>query len=395
MKKMLFFTVGLSLFLVSCRQAPGISGTFTGLSNDTLWITVYTLNEDHLFVTEKRDTVVVNDGRIMYDPQTTVLTELRISPLDNIVRRPHSDIVSYGPGAVITLLYAPGERIRLDAHSENEVVSFRAAGNSYNEAFSLLNVRAQEANKQLNAALKMISDPSFTGDKAVYQEQLRQAMQVLNSSVPDYIRQHPDDPFSAYLAASFDEESKLIQYTDSLGSGALESEMGEVLRQKTALFHSLKLRREEDRLTTEKQKESIGQPAPEFTLKDIHGNDFSLSSLRGKYVVLDFWGSWCGWCLEAFPDIKKYYADHSGEFEIVGVNWSDTDKGWRLASERHSLPWVNVRENPDKPFLHEQYRITVAPSYVLIDKAGRIASFPEGHRGVFQLLDSLRDQGLL
>lgn len=99
--------------------------------------------------------------------------------------------------------------------------------------------------------------------------------------------------------------------------------------------------------------------------------------------------------MEAFPDIKKYYADHSGEFEIVGVNWSDTDKGWRLASERHSLPWVNVRENPDKPFLHEQYRITVAPSYVLIDKAGRIASFPEGHRGVFQLLDSLRDQGLL
>ena len=51
-----------------------------------------------------------------------------------------------------------------------------------------------------------------------------------------------------------------------------------------------------------------GQMAPDFTLKDLQGNDLSLSSLRGKYVVLDFWGSWCGWCIKGIPDMKKYYA---------------------------------------------------------------------------------------
>ena len=48
-----------------------------------------------------------------------------------------------------------------------------------------------------------------------------------------------------------------------------------------------------------------GQMAPDFTLKDLQGNDLSLSSLRGKYVVLDFWGSWCGWCIKGIPDMKE------------------------------------------------------------------------------------------
>ena len=50
--------------------------------------------------------------------------------------------------------------------------------------------------------------------------------------------------------------------------------------------------------------------APDFTLNDIDGNPLSLSSLRGKYVVLDFWGSWCVWCIKGMPEMKKYYAKY-------------------------------------------------------------------------------------
>ena len=62
-----------------------------------------------------------------------------------------------------------------------------------------------------------------------------------------------------------------------------------------------------------------GQMAPDFTLKDLQGNDLALSSLRGKYVVLDFWGSWCGWCIKGIPDMKKYYDKYKDRMEIYGV----------------------------------------------------------------------------
>lgn len=50
---------------------------------------------------------------------------------------------------------------------------------------------------------------------------------------------------------------------------------------------------------------NAGESAPDFALKDLQGMDFTLSSLRGKYVVLDFWGSWCSWCIKGIPDMKK------------------------------------------------------------------------------------------
>ena len=50
--------------------------------------------------------------------------------------------------------------------------------------------------------------------------------------------------------------------------------------------------------------------APDFELPDLQGNPLKLSSLRGKYVVLDFWGSWCVWCIRGIPKMKEAYAKH-------------------------------------------------------------------------------------
>lgn len=74
-------------------------------------------------------------------------------------------------------------------------------------------------------------------------------------------------------------------------------------------------------------------PAPDFTLKDIQGNDFSLSSAKGKYVILDFWGSWCGWCIKGLPDMKKAYRKYKHKVVFVGIDCNDTEENgnrrWR------------------------------------------------------------------
>lgn len=114
-----------------------------------------------------------------------------------------------------------------------------------------------------------------------------------------------------------------------------------------------------------------GKLAPDFTLKSIDGTDLSLSSLRGKYVILDFWGSWCGWCIKGFPDMKKYYEKYKSKMEILGVDCRDTQEKWKAAIEKYELPWKHVY-NPDNSSLTADYAIEGYPTKVIIDPEGKI-----------------------
>lgn len=382
------FALTLSLLGVSCSKRSGITGTFTGLTNDTLWIRVRVLNDEYNFEVKSMDTVVVRDGTFFYDPQTNNLTELHILPFENIDRLP-SGMISHGPGATMVLLYSPDDRIRLDASSKDEIVDFQAKGNRYNEQLSTLHSNALDAYKKRNDALKVIVDNSFEGDKTVYREQLRESVQVMNNIKLNYICENPNDPLSAYFVSSLIAPEEMIQYTDSLGVEALNSVFGRILWQKIEFIRKNK---EKNEITANAKNEMIDKSAPEFTLKDINGDYFSLSSLRGKYVVLDFWGTWCGWCLAAIPDIKEYYAAHPKEFEIVGIAFKDEEDKWRKVLDKNVLPWINIFDYNE---LYDKYYVTYAPTYVLIDKEGIIVDFPQYHHDVINQLNELREKNLL
>ncbi len=133
----------------------------------------------------------------------------------------------------------------------------------------------------------------------------------------------------------------------------------------------------------EKSKESAtGMPAPDFTLKDREGNTVSLSSLKGKLVLLDFWGSWCGPCRQTHPHLKKLYATYKDKgFEILGVsNESGTPEKqyekWVKAIDEDGIGWVNVlndKERSDKTGnILGKYVVNAFPTKLLIDKNGVI-----------------------
>lgn len=132
-----------------------------------------------------------------------------------------------------------------------------------------------------------------------------------------------------------------------------------------------------------------GQMAPDFTLKDLQGNDLALSSLRGKYVVLDFWGSWCGWCIKGIPDMKKYYAKYKDRMEILGIDCRDTEEKWKEAVKKHELPWLHVR-NEGTPDVTQLYAIEGYPTKIVIDPEGKIAKVVVGEDPAFyEYLDKL------
>ena len=115
----------------------------------------------------------------------------------------------------------------------------------------------------------------------------------------------------------------------------------------------------------------MGSMAPDFTLNDLNGQPLTLSSLRGKIVVLDFWGSWCGWCIKGFPEMKKYYEKYKDRMEILGMDCNDTDAKWKKAVADNQLPWLHVFV-PRGSTVPTDYLIQAFPTKIILDTDGKV-----------------------
>jgi thiol-disulfide isomerase/thioredoxin len=199
----------------------------------------------------------------------------------------------------------------------------------------------------------------------------------------DYIINHLDDELSAILFSFLTKEQSYQLYPqlpENLKNGRLKSCISMVI----ARYHKM------DRIASGKQTCAVGAKAPDFTLSDINGNPLSLSSLKGKYVILDFWGSWCGSCIGGFPKMKEYYCKYAGKYEVLGVDCKDTEQRWKTAVNKYELPWLHVQMKKNDPNISELYGVEGYPTQILIDPEGTIISRALGEDlKLYQLLDEL------
>ena len=126
---------------------------------------------------------------------------------------------------------------------------------------------------------------------------------------------------------------------------------------------------------------AAGKPAIPFIKKDKDGNEISLASYKGKVVLLDFWGSWCGPCRASHPHLKELYSKYKDKgFEIIAIA-NETAKTpeeqktkWLAAIEKDGINWVHIlnNEEAEKQNLVKEYRVNAFPTKILVDKDGKI-----------------------
>lgn len=142
------------------------------------------------------------------------------------------------------------------------------------------------------------------------------------------------------------------------------------------------------------KKSMIGEQAMDFTQTTLDGEEFQLSSLRGKYVLIDFWAAWCKPCRAENPNLVKAYNTYKGEnFEIVGVSLDAGKEMWRAAVEKDGLEWIHVSDL--KYWDNEvaiQYGITSVPASILIDPDGVIIAKNLRGQAVSEKLAELFDR---
>ena len=120
----------------------------------------------------------------------------------------------------------------------------------------------------------------------------------------------------------------------------------------------------------------IGKKAPDFTQNDPNGNPIKLSDFQGKYLLIDFWASWCGPCRQENPNVVKAYAEYKDKgFEILGVSldYKDGKEAWLAAIEKDGLTWPQVSDLKGwNNAVSSMYGVRAVPQNYLLDPQGII-----------------------
>jgi len=176
-----------------------------------------------------------------------------------------------------------------------------------------------------------------------------------------YIAAHPESTFSLSLVsdrAAMGSYSDVVAAFNKLGTSAKKSPEGKRIAERLVVL----------------KRSAIGEPMLNFTQNNTEGKPVKFSEFKGKYVLVDFWASWCGPCRAENPNVLKAYNQYKDKnFTVVGVSLDDKGENWKKAIKDDAMPWTQVSDL--KGWNNEvstYYGIRGIPSTLLIDPNGKI-----------------------
>ncbi len=261
---------------------------------------------------------------------------------------------------------APGETLLVEITSF-EPLNYDVKGTALMEDLSALGAKTRAIQKEY---MDLVNN-----NENVSKEQAQAIMDRFDATLKQFVADNPKSPAVPFIITDLSGDEFKAAY-DNLTPEARKS----ILMPYAELYNRqveemLNAREEEAARKAEVASGTI--TAPNFTLPDLNGKKVSLSDFRGKWVVLDFWGSWCGWCIKGFPALKKAYEQYGDKIQIIGIDCNETEAEWRAGVKKHELPWLNLYNGNDRK-LYTEYKIDGFPTKAIINPEGKLVDLTVG-----------------
>ncbi|BAV09686.1 Peroxiredoxin [Filimonas lacunae] len=338
MKRMIYLLITVALATPVYAQTVHISANIKGLQQQPVQVFYYQGKD------MKLDSVKTVNDRFEWTGQTVEAQRMAMM----IAGKP-------------TYFFVEGGDIAITGHVDS-LNSIKITGSPLQDeatAYAVALKAATDKWKPLRAQWAAATDKE---EKARLATDLNEKLDSANRKMrEDYIAGHPYSVFSMSLVTDC---TVMSDYTvvkasyDLLDSSMLQTGEGRRLTDRLALL----------------KRSSYGQQALDFTQKNAAGEPVQFSSFRGKYVLVDFWASWCGPCRAENPNVLKAYERFQEKgFTVLGVSLDDNRERWLKAVEDDKLPWVQLSDLKGwKNEVSQYYGISGIPSNLLVDPTGKI-----------------------
>ncbi|ERJ60486.1 TlpA disulfide reductase family protein [Sphingobacterium paucimobilis] len=266
------------------------------------------------------------------------------------------------------VIVAPGEKLLFSSDLQNNPEGYKVEGSELSSVlqdFAPIKQRKEflEDSLQGDFVKRMAgkSENEIESLRADYMAQYRKEMVSFTTQAVAFAKANHANLAGFYAMSTLDpdvSENELIAYVDNLGDLFADNRTVVQFKEEIAKLRKL----------------AIGQPAPDITAYTPNNKTVKLSDYRGKYVLVDFWASWCVPCRKENPNIVRLYNSYKDKnFTVLGVSLDNNPGSWMRAVEEDKLDWTNISDlKAWSSDLVLDYRIKAIPASVIVDPAGTI-----------------------
>lgn len=262
----------------------------------------------------------------------------------------------------LVLILDSGEQAQVTADLSNLAKSYKVSGSSESARLKELNeiIFPRDSLNMIMQQARMQQNQQALYAAAMQQQNI---MATVNRNIKDFINREPGSLSSLAALQNLDVNNDYAYYEQVVNGLEGKADGNPFYEQLKDQVGQLK-------------KLAVGAEAPEINLPQPSGEMLALSSLRGEYVLIDFWASWCGPCRRENPNVKRVYDKYNDKgFEIYGVSLDKDRNAWLNAIKADGLPWKHVSDLKYwNSSVVPKYQVKGIPMTVLLDPEGNIVA---------------------
>ena len=360
--KAILSTLLLTFLFFGCKEPDNhtITCQIEGLQNDTALVAFVPIsNEENQVI----DTVLFKENILTYDLPVHELHEVFIIPFELIYKFENGR--SYPlPASRIRFFIDSLEQIKITGQIEDQSVDYKATGNTLSEELTVARrMKLDLFKERIPIEYNFNSlDTIKNSEKEYWRLRNENNEKYTNQSIA-YIKANPQSHYSARLLLEIKDKQLATGLYAQLSEDVTSAYFGRII---TDMVNGWML-------TTP------GLEFPNIVDRTIDGKEFELAGFRGKYVLLDFWGSWCKPCLAEVPQLKELIEKHDGKLEVIGIACNDDKERLAKTIAANGINWPQILEGRERESNYSnRFGVRSFPTKLLLDPQGKILKIYTG-----------------